>query len=275
MSHWREGQKQRIKYLLADIEVEFVSIYSNGITSKVYEIGKQSLDLVIGYSPENDLYAAWNPYLHQHRNGVYQLSCSLNASNLKKVDSSVYYSQYSQLNDGQSNYEKKVIIRSQHIEWFCRNWYDIMQPDTLDEKYHHNVVWADRYNTLITRWDKYSENTKVTTERRRELITRYKRYWHFREGILQAYDFRCAICRCDIESLLEAAHINAVKDNGDDDISNGICLCANHHRMFDKHLFDFNASTGGIIIHDDRLKRMDWYETFMQQYQGKIATPAY
>lgn len=96
---------------------------------------------------------------------------------------------------------------------------------------------------------------------------------------------KCAICGCEIESLLEAAHIwgiaeikdengriinkivtsTALKDLIDpnspykDDIfykryvlansgDNGIWLCKNHHGLFDKHYYCFESEYGKILI---------------------------
>lgn len=68
-----------------------------------------------------------------------------------------------------------------------------------------------------------------------------KRDPDFRDKVLQAYNFQCAICGFDgrISSEVfgvEAAHIQARSlklGNGPDTVQNGMALCALHHKAFD------------------------------------------
>lgn len=64
-----------------------------------------------------------------------------------------------------------------------------------------------------------------------------------RERVLTAYERRCAFCGYDgaVEGTggrtpvgLEAAHVRWWAFAGPDDLSNGLCLCALHHKLFDK-----------------------------------------
>jgi putative restriction endonuclease len=58
----------------------------------------------------------------------------------------------------------------------------------------------------------------------------------FRRAVLKAYDFQCSICQLAFEELLEAAHIVPWASQRRElraDPRNGVCLCANHHRLFD------------------------------------------
>lgn len=64
---------------------------------------------------------------------------------------------------------------------------------------------------------------------------------NFRRQVLQAYQYQCAICGFDLQVGmagapigLEAAHIKWKQARGPDDISNGLALCALHHKMLDK-----------------------------------------
>ena len=62
----------------------------------------------------------------------------------------------------------------------------------------------------------------------------------FREGLLRAYNYRCAICGFSFDDALEAAHIKAyakAKPSEKISINNGILLCPNHHSLFDNHWF--------------------------------------
>ena len=63
----------------------------------------------------------------------------------------------------------------------------------------------------------------------------------FRNRVLRAYDYQCAICGFDLRIGMtgtpigiEAAHIKWKQAQGPDEISNGIALCALHHKLLDK-----------------------------------------
>jgi putative restriction endonuclease len=60
----------------------------------------------------------------------------------------------------------------------------------------------------------------------------------FRDAVLRAYEYRCAVCGFD--SLLdgrsvglEAAHVRWFAQGGPSIVGNGLCLCALHHKALD------------------------------------------
>jgi len=68
----------------------------------------------------------------------------------------------------------------------------------------------------------------------------------FRENVLRAYEFRCAVCGLHLrlgDSLvaLEAAHIKWVQAGGPNDTRNGLALCTLHHQLFDRGAFTLSG----------------------------------
>jgi hypothetical protein len=78
-------------------------------------------------------------------------------------------------------------------------------------------------------------------------VTIAKRDHSFRGRVLRHYGLRCAVCSVSVTSLIEAAHIQPVKDGGSDNLSNGLPLCANHHIAFDCHLWAIEPNTKKIV----------------------------
>ncbi|HRI17042.1 MAG TPA: HNH endonuclease [Burkholderiaceae bacterium] len=75
----------------------------------------------------------------------------------------------------------------------------------------------------------------------------------FRERVLRAYEYRCCVCGFDmrlgtIAAGLEAAHIQWHHVGGPDIESNGLALCALHHKLFDLGVFTLNAADHRIIF---------------------------
>lgn len=61
----------------------------------------------------------------------------------------------------------------------------------------------------------------------------------FRDKVLMAYEYACAFCAYDgwLDGAavgLDAAHVRWWAFEGPDDLANGLCLCAIHHKLFDK-----------------------------------------
>ncbi|WP_030548367.1 phosphorothioated DNA-binding restriction endonuclease [Streptomyces albus] len=68
---------------------------------------------------------------------------------------------------------------------------------------------------------------------------RGRRDRRMRELVLTAYEYRCAFCGYDgrigaVPVGLEAAHVRWWAFGGPDVVENGLCLCALHHKLFDK-----------------------------------------
>lgn len=79
----------------------------------------------------------------------------------------------------------------------------------------------------------------VELPRLRRTAGRARRSAQFRRQVLIAYEYRCAFCGYDgmlggVAVALDAAHVRWWAFDGPDSVDNGICLCALHHKLFDK-----------------------------------------
>lgn len=97
---------------------------------------------------------------------------------------------------------------------------------------------------------------------RRYVLRQVKQRLHqsqFREAVLSAYDYRCAISNLPEEKLLDAAHIVSDKDErlGQPEVVNGIPLSKVHHAAFDSHLIGIDPDY-----------RLHVSETLMSQNDG-------
>jgi putative restriction endonuclease len=77
----------------------------------------------------------------------------------------------------------------------------------------------------------------------------------FRGRVVPAYRSQCAICRLKELRLLDAAHIvGDVEELGEPTVSNGLSLCAIHHRAFDQNLVGVSPD---YVVHVSRGLRED------------------
>ena len=81
----------------------------------------------------------------------------------------------------------------------------------------------------------------------------------FRKNILSAYNSTCVITGVNLSNILEASHIVPVRDNGSDQIENGLCLRADIHQLFDSgHM---RITPKGIILLSDEVKSQNSYSS--------------
>ena len=72
----------------------------------------------------------------------------------------------------------------------------------------------------------------------------------FRAALLAAYGGRCAITGCDVEDVLEAAHISPYSGPSSSHASNGLLLRADIHTLFDCGLVAFDPKTREVVLAD-------------------------
>lgn len=75
----------------------------------------------------------------------------------------------------------------------------------------------------------------------------------FRQKVLLAYEYSCAICGFNVRLgnspvALDAAHIKWHQSGGPDIESNGLALCSLHHKLFDRGAFALRYSDGGYLV---------------------------
>lgn len=74
----------------------------------------------------------------------------------------------------------------------------------------------------------------------------------FRQKLIRKYG-KCCLCGVESSALLLASHIKPWKDSDEDekgDTFNGLLLCPNHDKLFDRGLISFNDD-GTILISDE------------------------
>jgi predicted restriction endonuclease len=87
-------------------------------------------------------------------------------------------------------------------------------------------------------------------ERKRTNVFRVSRKGQqkFRDKLVDAYQNKCAITQCDVESALDAAHIFPYRGPKTDCLWNGIVLRLDLHRLFDSYLLTIDSVSGQVYF---------------------------
>lgn len=94
----------------------------------------------------------------------------------------------------------------------------------------------------------------------------------FRERVLRAYEYRCCVCGFDlrignVSAGLEAAHIQWFTADGPDVESNGMAMCALHHKIFDLGAFTVEPANLSIVF-SQNLQLGDATRAHLLSYHG-------
>ncbi|MBX4170435.1 HNH endonuclease [Rhodococcus sp. DMU2021] len=97
---------------------------------------------------------------------------------------------------------------------------------------HFPVVDVELPKSLPT----YEKGDDVRKRAQRAIAVRYGQP-KFRRALLAAYERRCAVTGCDVEAVLEAAHIDRYFGEHSNHVTNGLLLRADLHTLFDLQLW--------------------------------------
>jgi putative restriction endonuclease len=100
---------------------------------------------------------------------------------------------------------------------------------------HQFVVALDLEQ--VTSWEELNGGVSDLRRAYAERVVRERLHQPlFRERVLFAYGYRCALCRLRHSELLDAAHIRGDSEGGEPVVTNGISMCKLHHAAFDAML---------------------------------------
>jgi putative restriction endonuclease len=100
----------------------------------------------------------------------------------------------------------------------------------------------------------------------------------FRDAVLVAYGYACAVCRVGVRLGhapvgVEAAHIRWHAAGGPDAVTNGLCLCSLHHALFDRGAL--TLSPDGTTVWVSERANGRHVERALGRYHGRrVARPA-
>lgn len=95
----------------------------------------------------------------------------------------------------------------------------------------------------------------------------------FRDQVLLAYYYQCAVCGLDVRmgSItigLEAAHIKWHQARGPDSVNNGIALCSLHHKLFDLGAFTVDPDLRLLV--SDKVHGTARLDDVLLQHHGQV-----
>lgn len=123
-------------------------------------------------------------------------------------------------------------------------------PDLFAARVHAEITGVTPDEARF-RHELARDQQQPPAERQRRISSSLARANGFARAVRDAYDGCCAMCGLGL-GLVESAHILPVAArNSVDEVRNGLLLCANHHRAFDRHQIWIDPATLAMRIHPD------------------------
>lgn len=225
-----------------------------GETDETYKSGK-SKDLYAAFVTVTTDNKKYKTHIHFQSNQI-----SINTISLISDDR--YFSKYKVRNKTSDEYRNKCFKIPYDVDefkyvmdYFLRydeNWLNRDIETVIDTAEQEDVLKAQLDNS-VDDIDKEIETKQLQGEEREALIKVRVNQSAFRKLLMRRYT-HCCLCDVDDESLLVASHIKPwAKSNHAEkvDVNNGLLLCPNHDKLFDRGYISFD--NGGHIVISDEL----------------------
>lgn len=139
------------------------------------------------------------------------------------------------------------------LNWLDREYKEIEAVNKVDFKEsvisEQNKIVQEHLNNIASIIEKEIEQVHVYGEEKKALTKIRINQSVFRELLLKRYS-GCCLCNVNDKNFLVASHIKPwAKSNSEEklDVNNGLLLCPNHDRLFDKGYISFD-NDGRILI---------------------------
>ena len=224
---------------------------------------------VLGFSADVHAFSAWDPDIFLNRNLVQRFSVYTRLSRMREVNETGF-STYTDANG-----QNVIMFRPNLLGLYAENSTALHQATTRTLR-----RVAEVYSNTQSGQQPPARPIVVNRQRIRVSRTQYSRSPRFRQEVLRAYSHRCAMCGIQLD-LVDAAHIIPhAHPEGSDTISNGLALCALHHRSFDTGLLyvredyaiHLNSAKVRHLRKMDRANGLRWYT---RQLRRELLLPAY
>jgi len=137
----------------------------------------------------------------------------------------------------------------------------------IDDKFSEDV--SDKLKDVENEFNMLDDEFNSPDKKLCDILPKYKEalvkqrigQGKWRDYLIKNSHCKCALCEISMKELLIASHIKEYSKCEKNtmehlDKKNGLLLCANHDKLFDKHLISFNID-GNIII-SDKVPKSDY-----------------
>ncbi|MCM3630231.1 HNH endonuclease [Paenibacillus glycanilyticus] len=248
LSIWKKnGQRAPHKPLL--ILLSLAQLQQQN-TALPYEMVREKLKkLLIEFGPARKSYHPEEPFVRLSTDGIWELSQPVDKKNFS--DKLLLTEHIS----GGFNNEVLELLRSDRS--LIQELAEILLTEHFPDSIHQDIL------------DEIGLDFSMKRKRPRDP--------NFRDRILKAYEYSCAVCGFNVRLgnnlvAIDAAHIQWHQAGGPDKEDNGIALCSLHHKLFDRGVFTITEERELLVA--EQAHGTNGFNEWLMRYHGhKVREP--
>ncbi|WP_438447086.1 phosphorothioated DNA-binding restriction endonuclease [Gorillibacterium sp. sgz5001074] len=243
LSIWKKnGQRAPHKPLL--ILLGLAQLQQNK-TILPYELVRDQLKrLLIEFGPPRKSYHPEEPFVRLTTDGIWRLTDLIdkrNFSDKQLLERNV-----------EGGFSGEVLSLLQNNEFLIQELAELLLNEHFPETIHQDIL------------DEIGLDFSTRKKRKRDP--------GFRDRILKAYEYSCAVCGFNVRLghnlvAIDAAHIQWHQAGGPDTEGNGIALCSLHHKLFDRGVFTITGERDLLVT--EQAYGTQGFEEWLMRFHGK------
>jgi len=208
------------------------------------EVRKKLRNLLIEFGPSRKSYYPEQPFVRLVNDGIWKLSTSVSTDNIKD--------RWLLNNCVSGGFSDEVYLMLKVDESLVKDLTETILYQHFPESIHQDILEAVGLD-----FDTRNING---------------RDHHFRDRVLRAYEYSCAVCGFNVRLghnliAIEAAHIKWHQAGGPDSEENGIALCTMHHKLFDRGVFTLTELKQLLVA--EEAHGTNGFDEWLMRYHGK------
>ncbi|WP_159888651.1 phosphorothioated DNA-binding restriction endonuclease [Paenibacillus puerhi] len=243
LSIWKKnGQRAPHKPLL--ILLGLAQLQQNR-TVLPYELVRGKLKkLLIEFGPPRKSYHPEQPFVRLTTDGIWRLTGSVDRRNF--TDKLLLSEQVA------GGFNEEVLSLLRNNELLVQELAELLLNEHFPETVHQDIL------------EEVGLDLSVRRNRKRDP--------NFRDRILKAYEYSCAVCGFNVRLGhqlvgIDAAHIQWHQAGGPDTEENGIALCSLHHKLFDRGVFTITREREMLVA--EQAHGTHGFEEWLMSFHGK------
>ena len=213
------------------------------------EVRKILKSLLIEFGPARNYYYPEQPFVRLVNDGLWELSTSIYSTNIN--DKWL-------LNNGVAGgFSEEVYSLLVENEYLVKDLAEIILHQHFPESIHEDILAAAGLD-----FDSRSSRGRDP---------------NFRDRILRAYEYSCAVCGFNVRLAhnlvaVEAAHIKWHQAGGPDSQENGLALCTMHHKLFDRGVYTI-TNEKQLLVAEEANGTSGFFEWLMRYHGKEVRSP--
>ena len=257
LNTWKKGdQRAPHKPLLLLLALAGVQQNKNRLMLFA-DIEKPLTELLVEFGPQRKTYHPDAPFSRLPRDKIWELR---NDHGVVEIDGRSFTKGSLKKDEISGGFTKDVFNLIKSSNGLIEEISSIILSSHFPSTIHQDVLDAIGLNIDVT----YQEQVAQQKKRKRDPA--------FRGKILEAYNYRCAVCGFDVRIgntpiAIEASHIKWHQAGGPDTENNGLALCSLHHKLLDRGAF--GLSNEFKVVVSDKANGHTGFQEWLMDFEGK------